>query len=144
MRLHVTAAILATASLTLLAQSAPVKMGLWEKTMVTSIGSGSPETMTAQSCITPEAWQRMTANIQKQHDGCTMNVVKTANSYSFSGTCSAGKGPAQISGSETIKDSEHIVAESHSVMTMNGVTRKLDTRSTSRFLSANCGSVAPE
>jgi hypothetical protein len=145
MRSIVITAVLAAGSASLLAQSAPVKMGLWEKTIVTSNGEGSPTTIKAQSCITPEAWQQMVTAIQKPHDGCKMNTVKTANGYTFNGTCNLPQSsPLVINGSETIQDSEHIVAESHSTTTMNGKTRKLETRSTSKFLSSSCGSVKPD
>jgi uncharacterized protein DUF3617 len=137
-------AVLAMGNVSLLAQSAPIKMGLWEKTMVTSNGDGAPATMKAKSCITPEEWQRMVADAQKPHDGCKMNTVKTANGYTFNGTCNIPQGPTMvIHGSQTIQDSEHIVSESHSTSSTNGKTRKTDSHSTSRFLSSSCGSVKP-
>ncbi len=144
MRSIVITAVLAAGSASLLAQSAPVKMGLWEKTMLTSNGDSSPATMKSKSCITPEEWQRMVANVQKPHDGCKMNTIKTANGYTFNGTCNIGEGSSVVmSGSQTIQDSEHIVSASHSTTTMNGKTRKIDIQSTSRFLSSSCGSVKP-
>jgi hypothetical protein len=144
MRSIVITAVLAIGSASLLAQSAPIKMGLWEKTMVTSNGDGAPATMKAKSCITSEEWQRMVANAQKPHDGCKMNTVKSANGYTFNGTCNFPQGPTLvINGSQTIQDSEHIVSESHSTSTTNGKTRKTDSQSTSRFLSSSCGSVKP-
>jgi hypothetical protein len=103
--------VVAIGSATLLAQSAPIKMGLWEKTIVTSNGEGSPSTMKAKSCITPSAWQEMVANQSKPHEGCTMNTVKNANGYTFNGTCNIPHGSSLvISGSSAIPDSEHIVA----------------------------------
>src|SRR5580704_11849214 len=124
MRSMVVTAVVAIGSASLLAQSAPVKMGLWEKTMVTSNGDGAPATMKSKSCITPEEWQQMVANVQKPHDGCKMNTVKTANGYTFNGTCNIGEGSSVVmNGSQTIQDSEHIVSASHSTTTMNGKTR---------------------
>lgn len=144
MRFIVITAVLAAGSASLLAQSAPIKMGLWEKTMVTSNGDGAPATMKSKSCITPEEWQQMVANVQKPHDGCKMNTVKTANGYTFNGTCNIGEGSSVVmNGSQTIQDSEHIVSASHSTTTMNGKTRKTDIQSSSRFLSSSCGSVRP-
>lgn len=138
-------AVLGAWSASLLAQSAPVKMGLWEKTIVSSTGEGAPTTVTAQSCITPQLWQQMVANAQKPHDGCKMNNVKTANGYTIHATCNLPQGDSLvISGSETIQDPEHIVSESHSISTGNGKTRKIDVRSTSKFISSSCGSVKPE
>ena len=144
MRSFVVTAVVAIGSASLLAQSAPVKMGLWEKTMVTSSGEGTPVTMKSKSCVTPEEWQRMIANAQKPHDGCKMNTVPTANGYTFEGACNGPQGASMvIRGSQTIQDSEHIVSESHSTSTANGRTRKTDSHSTSRFLSSSCGSVKP-
>jgi hypothetical protein len=144
MRSMMIMAVLVAGSASLLAQIAPVKMGLWEKTVVTSNGQGSPATMKAKSCITPEAWQEMVANAQKSHEGCKMNTVKTAHGYTFNGTCNIAQGSSLVmSGSQTIQDSEHIVSESHSTTTMNGKTGKIDIQSTSRFLSSSCGSVKP-
>ena len=144
MRSLVVTAVVAIGSASLLAQSAPIKMGLWEKTMVTSNGEGAPATLKSKSCITPEEWQRMVANVQKPHDGCKMNTSKTANGYSFQGTCDIPRGPSMvINGSQTIQDSEHIVSESHSTSTINGKTRKTDSHSISRFLSSSCGSIKP-
>jgi hypothetical protein len=137
--------VVAIGSATLLAQSAPIKMGLWEKTIVTSNGEGLPNTMKAKSCITPSAWQEMVANQSKPHEGCTMNTVKNANGYTFNGTCNIPHGSSLvISGSSAIPDSEHIVSQSHSTTTMNGKTRKIDVQSTSRFLSSSCGSIKPD
>ncbi len=127
------------------AQNAPIKMGLWEKTVVSS-GGATPgaATLKAKSCITPETWQEMVANASKQHEGCTSNNVKNAHGYTFDATC---KFPPDttlvIHGSTTIQDSEHIVSESHSTSTANGKKRESDSRSVSRFLGANCGSVKP-
>ena len=56
-----------------------------------------------------QEWQRMAANAQKPHDGCTMNTVKTANGYTFNGSCNIPQGPTLvINGSQTIQDSEQI------------------------------------
>jgi uncharacterized protein DUF3617 len=145
MRSMVITAVLAAGSASLMAQSAPIKMGLWEKTMVTSNGDGAPATMKAKSCITPVVWQEMVSQIQRPHDGCKMNTVKTGNGYTFNGTCNIPPSPALvISGSQTIQDSEHIVSDSHSTSTTNGKTRKTDIHSVSRFLSSSCGSVKPD
>lgn len=144
MRSTMIAVVLGLGSACLLAQNPPVKMGLWEKTVVSSSGEGSPTTVTANSCITTQVWQQMMANAQKPHDGCKMNITKTANGYTFNGTCNLGQGsPLVISGSETIQESEHITSESHSTTTINGKPRKIDVRSVSRFLSTSCGSVKP-
>jgi hypothetical protein len=144
MRSMLTVAVLFAGSLSLHAQTAPVKMGLWEKTIVTSMGEGAPTTVTAKSCVTQQQWQEMVANAQKPHEGCKMNQVKTANGYTFNGTCNLPGGTSMVmNGSQTIQDSEHIVSDSHSTATTNGKTRKIDTHSVSRFVSSSCGSLKP-
>jgi hypothetical protein len=59
------AVVLGLGCASLPAQNLPVKMGLWEKTIVSSTGEGSPTTVTAKSCLTPQVWQQMMANAQK-------------------------------------------------------------------------------
>lgn len=144
MRSTIMLAVLATSSAVLLAQSAPIKMGLWEKKMVTTDGTGAPTTMTAKSCINSEAWQEMVGNLSKQHEGCTMNNVKNAHGYTFSGSCTFPHGGTMVTnGTLTIQDAEHIVAESHSTTTNNGQKRQMDSHSMSSFLGADCGTVKP-
>jgi hypothetical protein len=136
---------LVASSTLLLAQAAPIRMGLWEKKMVTTNGVGAPATMTSKSCINPTAWQEMVASLSKQHEGCTMNNVKNAHGYTFNGSCTfSGGGTMVISGSLTIQDDQHIVSQSHSTTTANGKTREMDSHSTSSFLSADCGHIKPD
>ena len=47
------------------------------------------------------------------------------------------------SGSATIQDSQHIASESHTVMTENGHKRQMEMKSTSTFLSPDCGKIKP-
>jgi hypothetical protein len=134
MRSMIILAVLATSSAVLLAQSTPIKMGLWEKKMVTTGGTGAPTTMTAKSCINPEAWQ----------EGCTTNTVKNAHGYTYSGSCTFPYGGTMVmNGTLTIQDAEHIVAESHSTTTNNGQKRQMDSHSMSSFLGADCGTIKP-
>jgi hypothetical protein len=137
-------AALATGSVTLLAQAAPIKMGLWEKKMVTSNGTGAPATMTAKSCINPVEWQELVASLSKQREGCTINNVKSAHGYTFNGSCTLPHGATMvITGSLIIQDDQHIVSESHSTTTTNGQKQQMDSHSTSTFLSADCGKIKP-
>ena len=142
MRFKLMLPLLTVGSGILLAQSAPIKMGLWEKTIVTT-GQGGPATMKARSCITPATWEQMLANASKQHKGCTLNNSKTANGYSFSGTCTMPHGSMVLKGSSTISDSEHIVSDSHTTTTVDGKVHEIDSHATSHFVSASCGTVKP-
>ena len=144
MRSFLILAALATSSTLLLAQAPPIKMGLWEKKMVTSNGTGQPSTMNAKSCINLAAWQEMLAQMSKQHEGCTMNNVKNAHGYTYNGSCAMSHGTTMvINGSLTIQDDQHIVSESHSTTTTDGKKRETDSRSTSTFLGADCGKIKP-
>jgi hypothetical protein len=101
----------------LFAQAAPVKMGLWEKTMTMDMGNGTARKIAAKSCITPETWQEMVGNMSRQREGCTVDNVKNARGYNFTATCKTSDGGTMVtSGSETIQDSEHIVSQSHTII----------------------------
>ena len=134
--------VLSAGSGVLMSQAPPVKMGLWEKTMVTTDSKG-PTTLKAKSCVTPAEWQEMVGNASKQRPGCNINVAKTAHGYSYSGTCTIGQTTLVMNGSSNIVDSGHITAESHSTSTLNGQKRQVDSHTESHFLSADCGSVEP-
>lgn len=125
------------------AQQAPIKMGLWEKTMNTSDGHGAPAVMKSKSCITPAYWQEMVGNATKQQPGCSIQTQKTAKGYSFNGTCTTSRTSVALSGSTTITDAEHIVSESHSTSTRNGEKHETEIHSTSRWLGADCGKIKP-
>jgi hypothetical protein len=144
MRSFVVIAALAGCSGILLAQAAPVKMGLWEKKMMMDMGTGTPSMMASKSCITPETWQEMAGNLSKPREGCTVNNVKNAHGYTFNATCKTPNGGTMVtSGSATIQDSEHIVSQSHTTMTTNGQKREMGSKSVSTFLGADCGKVKP-
>ena len=142
MRFRLMLPLLVAGSSILLAQSAPIKMGLWEKTMVTT-GHAGPVTLKAKSCITPATWEEMLSNASKQHQGCTITNSKTAHGYTFSGSCTIPHGSMVLKGSTTIPDSEHIVSESHTTTTTDGKARESESHSTSHFVSASCGTVKP-
>jgi hypothetical protein len=144
MRSFVVIAALAACSSILLAQAAPVKMGLWEKKMTMDMGTGTPRQMASKSCITPETWQQMVGNASKQREGCTVNNVKNARGYTFTATCKTPGGETIVTnGSETIQDSMHIVSQSHTVVTTNSRKQEMESKSTSTFLGADCGNVKP-
>ena len=144
MRALVLIAVLAGYSSIVFAQTAPVKMGLWEKKMTMDVGTGAPRQLVSKSCITPEAWQEMAENVSKPREGCTVDDVKNAHGYTFTATCKTPNGGTMVtSGSATIEDSQHIVSESHTIMTTNGQKREMESKSTSSFLSADCGKIKP-
>jgi hypothetical protein len=140
------AAVLVTLSalpLCLFSAEPPVKMGLWEKTSVFSGASGESNTLVSKSCITPAEWQKMVDRTSKPRPNCKMDVQQKSQSYTFKGTCDTAHTSMALDGSQTIQDSEHIVSDSHSVITIRGQQRETKTHSTSRFLSASCGNITP-
>jgi Protein of unknown function (DUF3617) len=144
MRSLVLIAALAGYSGMVFAQAAPVKMGLWEKRMTMDMGTGAPRQLVSKSCVTPETWQEMVGNMSKPREGCTVDNVKNAHGYTFNATCKTPNGGTMVtSGSTTIQDSQHIVSESHTVMTTNGQKREMVSKSTSSFLGADCGKINP-
>jgi hypothetical protein len=135
--------LLAAGSGILLAQSSPpIKMGLWERMMVTT-GRAGPVTMKVKSCITPATWEEMLAITLKQHQDCTMNNSKTAHGYTSSGSCTIPHGSTVFKGSTTMQDSEHIVSEFQTTMTVDGKVLESESHFTSHFVSASCGTVKP-
>ena len=144
MRSFVVIAALVGCSGILFAQAAPVKMGLWQKTMTMDMGTGAPRKIASKSCITPETWQEMVGNMSKQREGCTVDQVKNARGYSSTASCKTSDGGTMVtSGSKTIQDAEHIISQSHTTMTTNGQKRMMESKSTSTFLGVDCGKVKP-
>ena len=128
----------------LIAQAPPVKMGLWEKTVTMTGGPSGSTTMKAKSCVTAETWKEMMGNASKQRQGCTTNLSKTSNGYSYVANCTLPHGSMASKGSATIQDPEHILGESHTTSTINGKAREMEMHSTSHFVSASCGNVKPD
>jgi hypothetical protein len=142
MRSLVLIAALAGYSGVVFAQAAPVKMGLWEKKMTLDMGTGTPQQLASKSCVTAATWQEMVGNMSKPREDCTVDKVKNARGYTFKATCKTPSGGTMVtSGSTTIQDSQHIVSESHTVMTANGKKREMVSKSTSTFLGADCGKI---
>ena len=112
--------------------------------MTMDMGTGTPRQLVSKSCITPESWQEMAGNMSKPHEGCTVDNVKNAHGYTFTATCKTPSGGTMVtSGSATIQDSQHIVSQSHTMITTNGQKREMESKSTSTFLGADCGKIKP-
>jgi len=140
--LLLTLAILAPAAF---AQSAPFKMGLWENKMTTTNGPADkdPSLLTSRSCVTPESWQRM-FNQMAQKPGCTSDMSRTSNGFAFTATCSSARGLIMKSkGTLTIQNPEHVLMDSHTVMSIGGKDRQIDIHAEGRFISSSCGEIKP-
>jgi hypothetical protein len=126
------------------AQSAPFKMGLWENKITTTNGptDKDPATLTSRSCVTPESWQKM-FNSMAQKQGCTSNMNKIPNGYTFTASCTSARGAMKTNGTLTVQSPEHVVIDSHTVMTLSGKMRQIDLHGEGRFVSSSCGNITP-
>lgn len=144
MRFLVLGLVLVSTSSALVAQAPPVKLGLWEKSIVTSGTKGIPSTEKAKACVTADSWKLMFNMPSKEHLDCSVNAVKTAKGYTFIASCSKGPGTYIITqGRASIPDSEHIVTESHTQTTIHGKTTQVDSQSTSHYVEDSCGETKP-
>jgi hypothetical protein len=146
----------------------PVKMGLWESTIVSNIGGitippdvaarlqamgrqvpGGPHTVVTQSCMTKDEWAKA---FEKMNNGnseskCTYtNRTITAQKISFDMSCTSERGGVFSGHFEMlIDDDEHSHGTAH--MKGEGGQRAqpmtIDTTMTSHYLSADCGEVKP-
>ena len=133
----------------------PMKMGLWETTVNTKMsgmdlppGMNVPglgnNTTTVKVCMTPESYAKNLGGSTnaRQKDCVRSNEVWTAKGYAFDLSCNAGKMTGHF---QIIFDND---TESHGVthMTMNtgGRSMQMDSISTSKFLSSDCGGIAPD
>lgn len=124
------------------AQDLPVKMGLWEFTSATTNPFGKTNTTTSTSCITPASWQRMLVDSSKPRENCKIDTKKIENGYTVNSTCTVAPGiTAVVTGTSKVVDEEHIVSDSHSVITMNGQKQEGTNHTSRRFLAADCGNV---
>ncbi len=145
MRVPMLAAATALISAIVFAQAPPVKMGLWEKKMVTDNGDGSPANLTAKSCLTPKTWQKAMGRQARTVSGCTIKYVNNAHGFSYSGNCDMDGGLSLVmNGSATYQDSEHVVTEGHSTSTFRGKKTEITSHSASHFISASCGNITPD
>jgi hypothetical protein len=145
----------------------PVKMGLWESTIVSNIGGitippdvaarlqamgrqvpGGPHTVVTQSCMTKDEWakafEKMNSNSENK---CTYtNRTITAQKISFDMSCASERGGVFTGHFEMLIDDEE---HSHGTAHMKGEGGQraqpmtIDTTMTSHYLSADCGEVKP-
>lgn len=144
----------------------PIKMGLWESSVTTTMGGitippdvaakmqamgrpvpGGPHTTVTQSCMTPDQWDKAMADMNKQGDSkCTLtNKSMDAHHLSFDQSCTSSHG-GTFSGHFDMQfdNDEH----SHGTMNMKGTSSggqpiSIDATLTSHFVSADCGEVKP-
>jgi hypothetical protein len=146
MRFAIVASLMVSCGVAAVAQSAPVKMGLWESARVITRG-GSPTTVKSQFCITPENYKDALGMAIVPPAGCKVNTTKNANGYTFDGGCTGADGATmRLNGMEAVDDSEHTRAASHTITTAtkDKPSVEVDMKASHRFVSASCGAVTPD
>jgi Protein of unknown function (DUF3617) len=146
----------------------PVKMGLWESSITTTIGGitippdvaarleamgrqvpgSTPHTTITQSCMTQDEW---TKSIERMNDSketkCTYtNRSITSSKFSFDLSCASEHGGVFTGHFEmNVDNDEHTHGTAHmkGEMGPQGQPMTIDTTLTSHYLSANCGDVKP-
>ncbi|MBV8630835.1 MAG: DUF3617 domain-containing protein [Silvibacterium sp.] len=145
----------------------PIKMGLWEST-VTSTMSGitippevaerlkamgrqvpgsTPHTVVTQGCMTPDEWTKTLERMNDKQSNCTYsNRTVTAQKISFDLSCASERGGVFTGHFEmNIDDDQHSHGSAHmkGEAGPNGQAMTIDTTISTRFLSSDCGAVKP-
>jgi hypothetical protein len=135
----------------------PMKMGLWESDVTVQM-SGMPngvtlppQSMTRQTCMTPETWKDTLQNIQarSQMASCTTaNMQQDTHHIVFDATCT-------LKQQQDITTAVHVDIEFDSDESMHGTTAAtvtgpnvpagmtINSTLKSKYLGADCGSVKP-
>jgi hypothetical protein len=113
-------------------------------------GGGAPATTTRQVCIAPGTTVDSMMSRAQQTPGMSCSVsnkTQTANGMSFDMECTGQMGSAKGHTDLHITDADHVSSTSH--ITMTGTSQghtmnsTVDTTSTAKFVSADCGDVKP-
>jgi hypothetical protein len=153
--LPLAALVVGGAALAQLTEEPPVKMGLWQSEVTSTMTglegtpmaamSKGPRTMVTQSCLTPDHWKKDIEGVN-QRRGCTMtNLHQDSHEVSFDEACDAGGGTSNTHVDMLIDSSEHV----HGTVTMkmnnprlpNGITTNMSM--VTHFVSSDCGNVKP-
>lgn len=146
----------------------PVKMGLWETTVTSSMSGfqlppdivaklkamgrsvpGGPHTTVSQGCLTPEEWQKsMQSMNQPPNSDCTITHREMqARKFAFDISCKSEHGGTMTGHWEMqATDEEHSHGSGHltnDATGPNGQHFTMDMTIDSHYLSANCGDVKP-
>ena len=142
-------AILVGAAMMQMPSTPPVKMGLWESTVNTTVKlppgapnflGGGPRTTVMHVCFTPDSWAKGVGPQQDQKSCVRSNEVYNPTGFSFDISCSKGK---KTSHYETTFDNPAAIHGTvHTDSGPQGIT--IDSTTTSRFISSDCGAVTPD
>ncbi|ADW68868.1 DUF3617 domain-containing protein [Granulicella tundricola] len=154
MRFFLTMAALTALCSAAPAQEAPMKMGLWETTSVITMQlppgmpsmMGGTRTITVQSCLTPESWQKTMERAQNPRKDCTYtDKTVTATGMTFAMTCT-GRSTTMVKGETVFESKEKGSSTVHMEMSTSGSgggKMVTDSKGTTRYLGADCGKVKP-
>ena len=128
----------------------PMKLGLWETTStlnlqmpdVPQMQGRPPQVVKVRSCLTAESWAKAFGNSGRRSECSLSNQTVTASHYSFDISCPSmsGKGHADLDFSN--EGSGH--GKLHMEASPSGHAVVMDTVYDSHFVSADCGTVAPD
>lgn len=117
----------------------PVKMGLWEATVTSSL---APKPLKTHSCLTPQSYQDAMAHIPP---GCTIsNKTQTATSITGDLSCTLQHG-GTTTGHIDVEMPDPATVRSKIDLSINvqGQTMPMTLTTDSHFVSADCGDIAP-
>lgn len=146
----------------------PVKMGLWESSITSTIGGltippdvaarlqamgrpvpgATPHTTVTQSCMTKEEWAKSIEKWNNNEAKCTYtNRNFTSQKFSFDMSCASEHGGVFTGHFEMLVDDDehtHGTANMKSETTgPNGQSMTINTTLSSHYLAADCGDVKP-
>ena len=123
----------------------PMKLGLWETTSSTTMQMPGmdmpPRSMKIRSCATAESWSKAFGQSRQNKDCTPVNEKRTATSYSFDLSCSSSKATGHVEMDFGNGSTGH--GSMHMVMNAGGKEMTMDTKWESKYVGADCGSVAP-
>jgi hypothetical protein len=146
----------------------PVKMGLWQSNVTTTmtgfqippdvaarleamgrkVPGATPQTTVTQSCLTPEEWAKSFAQLNNNDAKCTYtNRTITPQKMSFDMSCASEHGSVFAGHFEMfVDDAEHTHGSAHMKSEgggPNGQPIEMNSTLTTHYLGADCGSVKP-
>ena len=112
-------------------------------------GGGKPTTVTTKSCAAQAtSMDGLMSQAQQKNTKCTFtNQTQTASGASFDVSCISQQGTASGHAQFQMADSEHVTGSMHMTVDATGrggaMHMTIDNSITSKYLSADCGSVKP-
>jgi len=145
----------------------PVKMGLWQTTVTSTmtgltippevaarlqamgrpVPGSTPHTSVSQSCMTKEEWAKSIERMNNNEAKCTYtNRNFTSDKFSFDMSCTSEHGGVFSGHFEMLVDDDthtHGTANMKSEGGPNGQVLTINTTLSSHYLGADCGDVKP-